>query len=86
MRLCLFGSYSCVPGGKVGVFRGQTVSMSITGDAMASSTLRPMGFARGRVIPPFPFGLGKYRSLVVGSNSCSAQCAGLSVQARVFTY
>ena len=22
MRLCLFGSYSCVPGGKVGVFRG----------------------------------------------------------------
>ena len=30
-----------------------------------------------------PFGLGRYRSRV-GSNSCSAWCAGLSVQARVF--
>ena len=67
-----FGSYSCVPGGKVGVFMGQTVSMSISADVMASSTLRLMGFAGGRVIPPLPFGLGRYRSLVVGSNSCSA--------------
>ena len=59
MRLCLLGSYSCVPGGKVGVFRGQTISLLISADVMVSSTLRPMGFARGRVIPPFPFGLGR---------------------------
>ena len=64
--------------------QGQTVSTSISAEVMASSTLRPMGCAGGRVIPPFPIGLGRYRSLVVGSNSCNAWCAVLSVQAWVF--
>ena len=47
--------------------------------------LRPIGGAGGRVMPPLPFGLGAYKSLVVRSNSCRAWCAGLSMQARVFT-
>ena len=38
-----------------------------------------------RVMPPLPFGLGAYKSLVVRSNSGRAWCAGLSMQARVFT-
>ena len=32
-----------------------------------------------------PSGLGAYKSLVARSNSCRAWCAGLSMQARVFT-
>ena len=52
--------------------------LSISAGVTASSTLRPMGCAGGRVILPFPFGLGRYRSLVAGSNLCSAWCAGLS--------
>ena len=56
----------------------------IPAEVMTSSTLRPMGCVRGWVSPPFRFGLRRYRSLVFGSNSCSAWCAaGLSVQARV---
>ena len=46
---------------------------------------QPMGGAGGLVMPPLPFGLGAYKSLVVRSNSCRAWCAGLSLQARVFT-
>ena len=84
MRLCLLRSYSCVPGGKVGVFRRQTISTSISAEVKASCTLGPIGCAGGRVIPLFLFGLGRYRSRVAGSNSCSAWCAGLSVQARIF--
>ena len=42
------------------------------------------GWVEGRVMPPLPFGLGRYRSLIIGSNPCRAWCAGLSVQARVF--
>ena len=38
----------------------------------------------GRIMPPLPFGLGAYKSLVVQSNSCRAWCAGLSMQAWVF--
>ena len=34
------------------------------------------GFCRGSGHSSLPFGLGRYRSLVVGSNSCSAWCAG----------
>ena len=34
----------------------------------------------GRVMSPFPFGLGAYKSLVVRSNSCRAWCAGLPMQ------
>ena len=83
MRLCFFGSYSCVPGGKHGVLKGHTNSTSISAEVMASSSFRPMGWVEGRVMPPLPFGLGRYRSLIVGSNSCRAWCAGLSVQARV---
>ena len=69
----------------LGVLRGQTNSALISAEVMASSTLRPMGGAGGRVMPPLPFGLGAYKSLVVWSNSCRAWCAGLSMQARVFT-
>ena len=72
MRSCLMGSKSCVPGGKLGVLRGQTSSALISAEVMASSTLRPMGGAGGRVMPPLPFGLGAYKSLVVRSNSCRA--------------
>ena len=43
MRLCLLGSYSCVPGGQLGIFKGQTISASISAAVRASSTLRPMG-------------------------------------------
>ena len=84
MRPCLSGSYSCVPGGKLGIFKGQTISASISAKVRAYSTLRPTGWVGGRVMPPFPFGLERYRSVVVGSNSCRVWCAGLSVQARVF--
>ena len=45
----------------------------------------PMGGAGGQVMPPLPFGLGAYKSLVVRSNSCRTWWAGLSMQARVFT-
>ena len=31
----------------------------------------------GRVVPPFPFGWGAYRSLLILLNSCRAWCAGL---------
>ena len=48
-------------------------------------SLRPMGGAGVWVMPSLPFGLGAYKSLVVRSNSCRAWCAGLSMQARVFT-
>ena len=41
----------------------QTALMSA--EVMASSTLRPMGGAGGRVMPPLQFGLGAYKSLVV---------------------
>ena len=44
MRLCLSGSYSCVPGGKL----GQTISASISAEARAPSTLRPTGWVGGR--------------------------------------
>ena len=74
MRLCLFGSYSCVPGGKVGVFRGQTVSTSISAEVMASSTLRPMGCVRGRVIPPFSFGLLWLGQIHVAHDVLGCQC------------
>ena len=37
-----------------------------------------------RVLPPLPFGLGAYKSLVVRLNSCRTWCAGLSMQALVF--
>ena len=40
---------------------------------------------RGRVMPALPFGMGAYKYLVVRSNSCRTWCAGLSMQARVFT-
>ena len=76
MRLCLLGSYSCVPGGKLGIFKGQTISASISAEVRASSTLRPMGWVGGRVMPPFPFGLERYRSFVVGSNSCKQNVLG----------
>ena len=39
---------------------------------------------RGQVMPPLPFGLGAYKSLVVRLNSHKAWCSGLSIQARVF--
>ena len=78
MRLCIFGSYSCVPGGKLGVLKGHTNSTSISAEVMVSSSFRPMGCVEGRVMPSLPFGLGRYRSLIVGSNSCRAWCAGLS--------
>ena len=80
MRLCRLGLYSCVPGGKLGIFKGQTISASISAEVRAFSTLRPMGWLGGRVMPPFPFSLERYRSLVVGPNSCRAGCAGLLVQ------
>ena len=41
--------------------------------------LRPTGGAGGRVMPPLPFGLGAYQSLVVRSNSCRAWYARLSM-------
>ena len=44
MRLCLSGLYSCVPGGKLGIFKGQTISASISAEVRASSTLRPTGW------------------------------------------
>ena len=84
MRLCLSGSYSCVPGGKLGIFKVQSISVWISAEVRASSTLRPTGLVGGRVMPPFPFGLERYSSLEVGSNSCRKWCAGLSVQAWVF--
>ena len=33
----------------------------MSAEVMASSTLRPMGGAGGRVMPPLPFGLGAYK-------------------------
>ena len=72
MRFCLVGSYLCVPGGKLGCLKGQIKSTLISTDA---STLRPTGHVGGRDMPPRPFGLGAYRSLVVWSYSCRA-CAG----------
>ena len=70
---------------EVGCPLGQTNWALISAEVMTSSTLRPMGGAGGRVMPPLPFGLGAYKSLVVRSNSCRAWCAGVSMQARVFT-
>ena len=78
MRLCLDGSYLCAPGGKLGCLKGQIKSTLISADATAASTLRPTGRVWGRDMPPRPFGLGAYRSLVVWSNSCRAWCAGFS--------
>ena len=62
MRSCLLGSQSCIPGGKLGVLRGQTNSALIYAEVMASSTLRPMGGAGDQVTPPLPFGLAAYKS------------------------
>ena len=67
MRLCFFGSYSCVPGGTLSVLEGHTNSTSISAEAMASSRFRTMGWVEGLVMPPLPFGLVRYRSLIVGS-------------------
>ena len=58
MRLCLDGSYLCVPGGKLGCLKGQIKSTLISADATAASTLRPTGRIGGRDMPPCPFGLG----------------------------
>ena len=81
-RLCLFRL--CVPGGKLGILKGQTNLASSSAEAMAASTLRPMGWVGGRVMPPLPFSLGTYKSLVIRLNSCRAWRAGLLMQARVF--
>ena len=54
-----------------GALKGQTKSV-IFAEAMASSTLRPMGGVGVRVMPPLPLGLGTYRSLMVWSNSYRA--------------
>ena len=54
----------CVPGGKLGVHKGQTNSALTSAEAMTASTLKPKGWAGGRVMPPLPFGLGAYASFV----------------------
>ena len=68
MRLCLVGSYLCVPGGKLGCLKGQIKSTLISANATAASTLRPTGRVGGRDMPPRPFGLEAYRSLQFWSN------------------
>ena len=38
MRLCLLGSYSCAPGGKLGSLKGQIISILISAEVTAVST------------------------------------------------
>ena len=86
MRLYLAGSYSCVPSGKLGCLKGQLKSLLFSADVTAASTLRPMGRVGGPVMPPCPFVLGSFRSLVAWSKLCRAWCAGFSMQAHVLRY
>ena len=70
------GSYPCVPGGKLGIPKGLTNSALISAKAMMTTMLTPKG----------PFGLGRYKSVVVGSNSYRTWCARSSMYAQVFKW
>ena len=68
-----------------GSLLGQIKSTLISADATAASILRLTGRVGVWDVPPRPFVLGAYRSLVVWSNSCMALCAGFSMQEQPYS-